>query len=209
MSLSGSLFINPRTQFLDGNGDPYAGGKLYAYIAGTTTAQDTYSDSALTTANTNPIILDADGRLGAVYLSATGYKFQLDDANDVTIFTADNVSDPSAVFLNVLGVQLATGSTDVTSGYTITATDLTVTVASTGGADPCIINLPACSSRGMPVAIQDQGTIDVAVTPNGSDTINGVAAAFTVTAGSSPNWPTIWLWPDGVSNWIVIVDPAL
>ena len=206
MSLAGSLFINPRVQFLDGNGDPYAGGKLYAYIAGTSTPLDTYSDSTLTTPNTNPIILDADGRLGAVYLSATGYKFQLDDANDVTIFTADNCSDPAAVFVNSLGVELATGSRDVTSGYTITATDLCITVDSTGGASPCVINLPASSSRGLPVAIQNRGTEALAVTPNGSDTINGLAGAFTVAAAASPTFPSIWAWPDGVSDWIIVAS---
>lgn len=50
-------------QFFDANGLPLALGNLYYYVAGTTTPQDTYSDSAGTIMNTNPIVLDGSGRL--------------------------------------------------------------------------------------------------------------------------------------------------
>ncbi len=63
-------------QFFDGNGMPIALGQLFYYQAGTTSAQDTYSDSGGTVTNTNPIVLDASGRLQVdVYLgSAADYK---------------------------------------------------------------------------------------------------------------------------------------
>ncbi len=63
-------------QFFDGNGSPLALGNLFYYVAGTTTLQDTYSDSAGTIANTNPIVLDGSGRLDVdVYLGSTSdYK---------------------------------------------------------------------------------------------------------------------------------------
>lgn len=80
----------PVQQFFDANGDPLAGGKLYSYIAGTTTPLATYSNAAGTTPNTNPVILDAAGR-ATVYLGNATYKFRLDDADDVTLFTTDNV----------------------------------------------------------------------------------------------------------------------
>ncbi|MGP0039691.1 MAG: hypothetical protein ACLPJW_03145, partial [Rhodomicrobium sp.] len=59
-------------QFFDANGAPLALGNLYYYAAGTTTPLDTYSDSAGTVANTNPIVLDGSGRLDVdVYLGST------------------------------------------------------------------------------------------------------------------------------------------
>ncbi|MGO9171435.1 MAG: beta strand repeat-containing protein, partial [Rhodomicrobium sp.] len=63
-------------QFFDANGAPLALGNLYYYVAGTTTPQDTYSDSAGTVTNTNPIVLDGSGRLDVdVYLgAASNYK---------------------------------------------------------------------------------------------------------------------------------------
>jgi hypothetical protein len=63
-------------QFLDSNGAPLALGSLSYFAAGTTTPQDTYSDSAGAVPNTNPVILDGAGRLGVdVYLGpAADYK---------------------------------------------------------------------------------------------------------------------------------------
>lgn len=86
-------YSNPRTQYLDGNGDPYDSGKLYFYEAGTTTALDTYSDSALSVANANPVILDSAGRAPAsIFLLGRNYKVVLKDKNDATIWTEDNVT---------------------------------------------------------------------------------------------------------------------
>lgn len=78
-------------QFLDANGDPLSGGKLYSYAAGTTTPLVTYSNAAGTTPNTNPVVLDAAGR-ATVYLGNANYKFRIDDSSDVTQDTIDNVS---------------------------------------------------------------------------------------------------------------------
>jgi hypothetical protein len=63
-------------QFFDSNGALLALGNIYYYVAGTTTPQDTYSDSAGTVANANPIVLDGSGRLQVdVYLGSTSdYK---------------------------------------------------------------------------------------------------------------------------------------
>ena len=48
-------------QFFDANGAPLAVGTLRYYVAGTTTPQDTYSDSAGLAVNTNPVVLDGSG----------------------------------------------------------------------------------------------------------------------------------------------------
>lgn len=57
-----ALLPNAFQQFLDSNGQPLAGGQVNFYEVGTTTPKATYQDSALSTPNTNPVILDAAGR---------------------------------------------------------------------------------------------------------------------------------------------------
>lgn len=67
-----------KQQFLDATGKPLAGGALFTFIAGTTTQQATYQDSAGTTPYPNPIILDAGGFVpGPLFISSNGYKFVL------------------------------------------------------------------------------------------------------------------------------------
>ena len=88
-----------RQQFEDANGNPYVGGKLFTYAAGSSTKQATYTDSTGLTANTNPIILDSAGRTPyGVWLTAgLNYKFVLAPSTDTDppsspIFTEDVVS---------------------------------------------------------------------------------------------------------------------
>lgn len=80
-------------QFFDNNGVPLAGGKLYTYAAGTTTPQATYTSISGATPHTNPIILDSAGRVSSeIWVTSTAfYKFRLDTANDVTVWTKDDV----------------------------------------------------------------------------------------------------------------------
>jgi hypothetical protein len=81
-------------QFLDNNGSPLSGGKLYTYAAGTTTPLTTYSDGGGTTPNTNPIILDSGGRVasGGLWLVyGSPYKIVLKTSADVLVSTLDNI----------------------------------------------------------------------------------------------------------------------
>jgi hypothetical protein len=92
-------------QFLDNNGNPLTGGKLYTYEAGTTTPQATYTTSAGNVAHANPIILDAAGRVpgGEIWLTASlDYKFSLFTSADVLIATWDNIA--TSVFTNASNV---------------------------------------------------------------------------------------------------------
>ena len=68
-----------KIQFTDGNGKPYAGGSVYFYIPATTTLKNTWQDAAQTVLNTNPVILDGDGR--AIIFGSGAYRQQLYDAN--------------------------------------------------------------------------------------------------------------------------------
>ena len=82
-------------QYFDSNGDPLNGGKLNFYEIGTSTPKDTYSDEALTSANANPVVLDAAGRQGDIWFSGQ-VKVVLTDADDVQIDVTDPVGDAAA-----------------------------------------------------------------------------------------------------------------
>lgn len=92
-------FTLPFSAPADATGAPYAGGSLTFYASGTTTLLNTYSDKALTIANTNPVVLDSAGRFPNVFLQNLAYKVVLADANNNPIWTADPVyaSDYSTV----------------------------------------------------------------------------------------------------------------
>ncbi len=90
--MAASLLPWVKPQFCDAEGVPVASGQLYSFLAGTDTPQPTYSDAARTIANANPIVLNAAGMSATnIYLLATGYKFRLDDADDVPLWTVDGV----------------------------------------------------------------------------------------------------------------------
>lgn len=91
----------PKIQFFDANGHPLAGGKLYSYSAGTTTPLVTYTDQAGTSANTNPVILDARGE-ASVWLGTGPYKLRLTTATDVDIWTVDDIYSEGALSMQEL-----------------------------------------------------------------------------------------------------------
>lgn len=77
--------------FRGSDGLPLAGGKIYAYIAGTTTNQATYTDSTGGAPNTNPVILDANGRADIWIDPGLAYKFVIKDSAGNPIRTVDGV----------------------------------------------------------------------------------------------------------------------
>lgn len=89
----------PKLQFFSANGDPLVGGKLYSYQAGTTTPLNTYTSQTGGSANTNPIILDARGEANVWLTANIAYKLKLTDANDVEVWTVDNISNQDALVL--------------------------------------------------------------------------------------------------------------
>ena len=93
-----AVFLSPvggaAAQFFTNSGVILSGGKLYTYLAGTTTPVASYTTSAGTTARTNPVVLDAAGRVpssGEIWILPISYKFVLTDSNDVLIATYDNI----------------------------------------------------------------------------------------------------------------------
>ena len=93
-----AVFLSPvggvAAQFFTNTGAVLTGGKLYTYAAGTTTPQATYTTSLGNVARTNPVVLDAAGRVpdsGEIWITSQAYKFVLKDSTDVLIATYDNV----------------------------------------------------------------------------------------------------------------------
>ena len=97
-------------QFFTTTGIPLSGGLLYTYQAGSSYALTTYTDSAGSIPNTNPIQLGTDGRPPSEIWLTYGYnyKFILTDSDDVTVATYDNI-------YGIVGVA-ATSSSAFTSG---------------------------------------------------------------------------------------------
>ena len=91
-------------QFFDNSGNVLTGGKLYTYLAGTTTPAVTYTSNSGFVANSNPIILNASGRVadsGEIWLTdGISYKFVLKDSNDVQIATWDNIIGINSNFIS-------------------------------------------------------------------------------------------------------------
>lgn len=107
-----ALMPMPKLQFFDPNGAPLAGGKVHTYSAGTTSPLATYTDSTGLAQNTNPIILDASGS-ASIWLGPSLYRIELDDANDVLIWSQDNVSSNNLPFTTTSLFAEGSGCTGV------------------------------------------------------------------------------------------------
>jgi hypothetical protein len=113
----------PKLYFVDSNGNPLVGGKLWTYESGTSTPAITYSNASGSSNNTNPVILDSRGE-ALVYLNTEQiYRFYLTDANDVPVWPSpiDNVSS-GIVELISLGVFASSYSGYDPSGATFSTT---------------------------------------------------------------------------------------
>lgn len=94
MAVNLSPFYGVGGQLFDNNGNPLAGGKIFTYLAGTTTNAATYTTNAGNIAHSNPIILDGAGRVpsGEIWLTnGISYKFVVQDSANNLIGTFDNV----------------------------------------------------------------------------------------------------------------------
>lgn len=123
--MTASLLPWPRAKFFAPNTNfPLAGGKVYTYAAGTNTPLATYTDSSQGVANTNPVILDAQGEASIWLGAGLSYKIDLFDASNVHIagFPVDNVSDSGSLLradlANTSNVLLGDALVGVKQPYT-------------------------------------------------------------------------------------------
>lgn len=143
-------------QFFDATGIPLAGGLVYTYQSGTNTAQATYTDATATVPNANPIVLNAGGFpsngssiVGIWLLPSVAYRFTVADANNVPLYTVDNIA----------------GLLPTTSGGAVTQVTATVPFTSSGGSAPNI----SAALTGNGSAVQ---------TSNVATSINGQVATY-------------------------------
>jgi microcystin-dependent protein len=106
-----SFLAGAGSQFFDDSGVPLSGGLIYTYTAGGTTPLTTYTSISGLIANSNPIILDAAGRVNEVWIpEGVSYKMIVKNANNVTIGTFDNLNP-----IPTLPVSIANGGTGATT----------------------------------------------------------------------------------------------
>src|SRR5580704_16601789 len=92
MAITASLFVLPRAMTFDGNGHAQGGALMGFYLTGTTTPQNIYADSGLTTPLSNPVVADANGLFPTIYMPAnTLYKAVLTTSVGATVWTADPI----------------------------------------------------------------------------------------------------------------------
>lgn len=181
---SGSLIFPVGYVPLDDNGSPVAAGKLNFYRTGTTTPQNTYSDSTLTTPNANPVVLDSAGRATtAIYGdSASGYDYrvQLTTSADVQIFQFDDVKVDGANSATIAEGSFTGAITGCTAAVSPAVT-YDIVQNSQGTGKVCTLlcavgatgtsNTTAMTMTGLPSACQPSTAIRVQTTvrDNGSD----------------------------------------
>ena len=111
-------------QFFDNSGNVLTGGLLYSYLAGTTTPAVTYTSSNGITANSNPVVLDAAGRVpssGEIWLTdGLSYKFILQDQNSVQIASWDNIVGINSNFIAYTGQSQTITATQSQTVFTLT-----------------------------------------------------------------------------------------
>ena len=104
-----AVFLSPvggvAAQFFDNDGNVLSGGKINTYFAGTTTPQATYTAATGNIQHSNPIILDAAGRVptGEIWLTdSIAYKFVIKDSASNLIGTYDNITGNGSGILSAL-----------------------------------------------------------------------------------------------------------
>ena len=123
-----AVFLSPvggvAAQFFDNSGAPLTGGKIYTYVAGTTTPQQTYTSASGSTPHSNPIILDSAGRVsngGEIWLlDGAQYKFVLKTSTDTLIATYDNITGINSNFVNYTNSQEIQTATAGQTVFTLT-----------------------------------------------------------------------------------------
>ena len=180
------------------------GGKLFFYATGTTTKQNTYTTSAGTVANSNPIVLNSYGKSANQIWLPDGQYF------DIVLAPADDTDPPaSGVTLgtNISGINDTGADTAIDQWITsaaapgyVSATSFTiggdqtsiyhvgrrVKTTNTGGTVYSTITASAYASVTTVTVVNDSGTIDSGIS----------AAAYSILTSVNPAIPKIAL-PDG------------
>ena len=124
MTVSLSPVGGVAAQFFDNSGQVLTGGKLYTYLAGTTTPAVTYTSNSGVTPHANPIVLNAAGRVpdsGEIWLTdGVVYKIALTDANNVQIAIWNNITGINSNFVFYSGANEQQTATQGQTVFTLT-----------------------------------------------------------------------------------------
>jgi hypothetical protein len=87
------IFQLPQVVPLSSLGAILPGAKLYFFATGTSTPQSVYTDVALTTPHSQPVVASGSGVFAPIYLdgSMSNYRVRLTDANDVQLWQLDEI----------------------------------------------------------------------------------------------------------------------
>lgn len=210
-----AVAVIPQTTWFSG-GINAAGGSLYVYQTGTTTLVTIYSDGALTTPITNPIVLDANGNASFYVGTSVNLKLQAYTSAGVLIETLDPVYPISTSTTGYL--QKATQSTGTT--YTLSPADVSsgTLFYPTAGASAFTYTIPQSaltSNIGYFGFYNQANTGGITLTFSGGATVKAYGNLNGVTSismnGSSVNGaPAIIFFSDGSGNVdVVYVTPDI
>ena len=125
-----------------------------------------------TTPNENPVVLDARGEAD-IWLGSASYKFRLTDANDVDIWTVDNIAPPTTAVSPVLTGNVTISTESISPALKITQTGTGNALVVQDSADPDI----------TPFVITNAGFVGVQTTTPAHevDVVGTVAATIVST----------------------------
>lgn len=118
---AGTLLPNGEQQFISNTGAPLASGTVTFYVPGTTTLKNTWSNSAQTILNTNPVVLDSGGR--AVIYGSGAYRQVVKDSNGNVIWDQLTSDTSSASNLGWGATSSGTANVQTISTGTFTGVD--------------------------------------------------------------------------------------
>ena len=183
-----ALIPNGKQQFVDGNGVPLSSGTVEMYFPATTVQKNTWQDINQTTLNTNPIVLDADGR--AVIFGDGVYRQVVKDSFGNLVWdqiTADPASNNSSWG----GTSTGTANLQVVPNGNFTATDGQVYAFKAGYTNTAGLTLTVTGvgsyqvrkdTQGGPVALQGgevtAGNVVTLVYDSGLGVFHMVSFAF-------------------------------
>ena len=175
--MAGTLTPTPYQTVLDGDGVAVSGAKIYTYVAGTTTNAATYTSSALSSANTNPIVADSAGRYVAYLTAGANLRFIIKTSADVLIDDQDNVQSVPGSSVN-LDIEGTVGEA-VTAGQVLYLSSAAESPALTAGKwyltdSDAAVTSTSPQSIGVAVsaiAINTAGTIRLAGEVNSAGTV--------------------------------------
>jgi len=192
-----SYYLSPigNRQFVDSNGNPLSGAKLFTYVAGSSTKSTVYKDSAAAASHTNPIVLDSNGSPASpIWLDGSvTYKFVLAPSNDT-----DPPASPYYSWDNIDGVNsaLVSGITEWLTGPTptyVSATSFTLVgdqsstfhvgrrlkTTNSGGTVYSTITAVAYTTLTTITVVNDSGTLDAGLS----------AVYYSILSADNPSLP--------------------